>query len=191
MSYRDELGNVCNLRIRLHFRSISMPRIPELTALRNMQSIYGRYGIGVDFAGGESLLLNSFEAIVLSNVNAGTCMMSGALTSDQNLLFTLGTKQGIGLADITVYYVNQLQTDGGAGLAGCATHPSARGCVAVSSVGSPWTLGHEVGHVLGLSHVKDPTNVMHTPTAAITSNPPVFSASQLATIKASRFTVAC
>ena len=168
-----------------------MPKVPELTALRNMQSIYGPYGISVEFAGGESLLLNSFETIVLSNVNAGTCMMGGTLSNDQSLLFNMGSKQGISLTDITVYYVNQLQTDGGAGLAGCATHPSTRACVAVASGGSRWTLGREVGHVLGLSHVNDPTNVMHTPTAAITSNPPGFTAVQLTTIKASRFTVAC
>lgn len=193
MSCRDELGNTCNHKIRLHFKSIGMPRVPEFTALENAQKVYGPHAIAIEFASGESLLLNVFQRISLADVDAGTCRIgaSGPITGEQQSLFSLGSYAQVGARDIVVYYVDQLTKTNGSRLAGCSSHAPNRPAVVVAAAGSPWTLAHELAHVLGLRHVRDATNVMHTPTSSITANPPTFTASQLTTLRASPLAVSC
>ena len=190
MPTRDELGNVCSHRVRLHFKSIGTPTVSEFTALRNMQRIYGRYAINAQFASGESLQISNAQALQLANVDAGTCTM-GNVSAEQTTLFGLGSLSHVGPWEIVVYYVDRLTTTAGAALAGCAAHPAGQPCAIVAAVGSPWTLAHEIGHVLGLRHVNDATNVMHTPTASITANPPSFTASQVTTLRSSALALPC
>jgi hypothetical protein len=192
MTCRDDLGNSCHHRIRLHFKSIGMPRVSEFDALRNAQLVYGQYGIAIVFASGESLLLSSGESLTLTNVDAGTCRMSGPTSSEQDLLFSLGNLDHVGTRDILVYYVDRLTMANGDSLAGCATHPSGRPACVVAAVGSRWTLGHEVGHVLGLTHeAHDQANLMFVPTASISANPPGLNADQLTRVRASSLAVPC
>jgi len=192
MTCRDDLGNTCNHRVRLHFKSIGMPRVSEFDALRNAQLVFGQYGIAIVFASGESLLLTSDQTLTLSNVDAGTCLMSGPTSSEQDLLFSLGSLAQVGTRDILVYYVDRLAMSNGDSLAGCATHPSGRPACVVAANGSRWTLGHEVGHVLGLTHERhDATNLMFVPTASISANPPGLNASQLTKARASSLSVPC
>ena len=190
MPSKDELGNACDRIVRLHFKSIGTPSVPEFTALRNMQRIYGPNRIKVEMASGESLWLESGQRLALANVDSGTCTM-GSVSGEQSTLYSLGSMAAVGSRDILVYYVDALTMTNGHALAGCASHPTGRPACAVAALGSPWTLAHEVGHVLGLSHVNDATNVMHTPTASITANPPGFTAAQLTTIRSSNLCAPC
>lgn len=190
MTCRDELGNSCNHRVRLHFKSIGTPRVSEFDALRNAQRVYGQYGIAMVFASGESLLLTSDQSLTLGNVDSGTCMMSGPTSDEQDVLFSLGSMDQVGTRDIVVYYVDRLTMSNGDSLAGCATHAPGRPACVVAANGSRWTLGHEVGHVLGLTHERhDQTNLMFTPSASISANPPGLNASQLTTVRASSLAV--
>jgi hypothetical protein len=187
---RDDLGNVCTLKVRLHFKSIGTPTVPEFTALKNMQMVYGQYGIKIEFASGESLLLTNEQQISLANVDVGTCTLGGNLTDEQKELFSLGSFQSVRANDIVVYYVEGVKPDSGS-LVGCATHGAKRPACIVASRGSKWTLAHEVSHVLGLTHLADTSNVMNTPTASITANPPGLTDDQLKKVKASKLVVAC
>jgi hypothetical protein len=81
--------------------------------------------------------------------------------------------------------------------AGCAScektnrFPYGRPAAVVTVTATKWTLAHECGHVLGLSHEpnKALTNrVMLAETARINADPPVLTAAEAATIKVSHFT---
>jgi peptidoglycan hydrolase-like protein with peptidoglycan-binding domain len=183
-----------NRVVNLHFRSISIPQVPEFTALRNAQRVYEQYAINMQFASGQSLLLPPDTQLELDAVD-GTCQWD-QVSDEQRLLHSLGGDQGVGPNDIRVFYANQIRQTDGSTLNGCAGHAPGRAAVVVASTGSPWTLGHEVGHVLLGStfspvHSTDPTNLMFSPTASITANPPHLTAEQLAVIRASQFCVVC
>jgi hypothetical protein len=87
-------------------------------------------------------------------------------------------------------------TNGSSGpLNGCASYPTGFPSVAVTQVASQWTLGHELGHVLGLPHVPgencsapgyQPTRLMTgCGTSRLINPPPDLIASELTTIRAS------
>ncbi len=60
----------------------------------------------------------------------------------------------------------------------------------VAQGASQWTFGHELGHVLGLSHVNNNDRLMTgNGTANITNPPPDLVASEIATMVASPFTM--
>ena len=177
-------------QIRLHFFSIASPVVPEFQALRNAQRVYRQYGIDLRFVSGQSLNIDPSTAVVLDNVNVGTCLIGGPTTGEQDKLFGLASPIGIGKNDISVFYVNKATKSNGSKLAGCATHkgPAA---VLVAAVGSRWTMGHEIGHVLlgktfTPSHSGDSKNLMFAPTSGITANPPILTEAQVEQMKKSK-----
>lgn len=194
MSCRDALGNRCNHKVRLHFFSISVPRVLEFTALRNAQRVYGANGISIQMVSGQSLYLTQQEQLTL-NVIDGACKWD-VVSDEQRLLHSLGGSQRVLINDIRVYYVNKIATPSGSLLNGCAGHAPHRPAVAIAATGSPWTLAHEVGHVLLGSafqpvHSTSRTNLMYAPTASITGNPPDLTRDQLLTMINSRYCVSC
>ena len=193
MSIKDPLGNTCDWKVKLHLKSLGTPRVSEFTALRNAQATFGQYGIYIEFLSGQSLPagveLNN-QCLSLQNVDVGSCVMPQFMTGDQDMLFSRGSRQGVGPNDILCYWVDRVESRGSQ-LAGCASHPTSQPACVVSALGSPWTLAHEVGHVLGLRHTNGSTMLMSTPTASITANPPSISAADLITVKSSPCCVRC
>ena len=177
-------------RVKLHFRSIATPVVSEFDALRNAQRVYRQYGIDFSFTSGMSLGIPSDQAVILNNVDTGTCTMTQAQTGEQDLLFGLGSLQGVGPNDISVFYVNRAAKSDGTALAGCAASVGVHKAVVVAAAGSRWTLGHEVGHVLlgdfRPTHSTNPNNLMFAPTSNINANPPILTPEQVAAIKSSR-----
>lgn len=193
MSCTDELGNRCTHKVRLHFRSIGSPRVPELTALRNAQQIYGPSGICLEFASGMSLQLSAEQQADLSTVD-GDCKWKPS-SDEQRILHGLGAA-GVPAREIIVYYVDTIRKTDGSALAGCGGHAPNRMALIVAASGSPWTLGHELGHVLLTStfrpvHSSGSMNLMFSPTANITANPPSLTAAQQTAIKANPACVSC
>ena len=179
-------------KVRLHFRSTAMPVVPELTALANAQQVYDGCNVLLEFASGLSMGASGMDLLLLDASDA-TCNWDDA-SDQQKLLEQLGGRQGVGPNDVVVYYVNQISQKSGGPLNGCAGHRRGMAAVAVAASGSPWTLAHELGHVLlGPSfspvHHPDTINIMFAPTTGITAAVPSFTPEQVARLRASPFCV--
>jgi hypothetical protein len=116
--------------------------------LTSMRTVYASMGISVDLMDTERLNLPD-----LLIVDAGRCV-SNEVTQEQRTLFE--NRNNLGGNDIAVYFVQATVP----AYNGCAAHPdNVPACVVVSSA-TQWTMAHECGHVLGLSHVDDNTRLM-------------------------------
>ena len=73
---------------------------------------------------------------------------------------------------------------------GCATHPAGQPGAVIVQGATQWTMAHEVGHVLGLSHVNNNDRLMTgNGTSNITNPPPDLIASEITTMNSSPFTI--
>ncbi len=118
----------------------------------------------------------------LNDVDVGECVR-GQTTAEQNTLF--GNRNNVGANDGTVYFVRSTNPP----YNGCAAHPAGRPGAVVVQGATRFTLGHEVGHVLGLNHVNDNNRLMTgNGTANITNPPPDLIASEGQTMLASNLT---
>ncbi|MEN2281685.1 hypothetical protein AAGF08_06055 [Algoriphagus sp. SE2] len=162
-------------RIRVHVKILTTPtRFTINEQFAAMQDVYAVAGIRVDCASTENLNLPS-----LNDVDVGGCTM-GSVTAEQITLF--GNRNFVGSNDVVVYFVNSTVP----GYNGCAAFPSGRpGCVVVRTA-SRWTLGHEFGHVLGLSHVNNNDRLMTgNGTFNITNPPPNLTSGESSTMRSS------
>ena len=113
---------------------------------------------------------------------------SGGPTGEQNDLFK--QRDFVGDNEITIYFVRSTVPPNN----GCATHPSGKPGAVVAQVASQWTLGHEVGHVLGLGHVDSAGACMLNRlmtgcgTGLINVNPPQLVSSEISTMDSSSYT---
>jgi uncharacterized protein with LGFP repeats len=164
--------------IRLHVKVLTTPTVPITTSLAEMQTVYAAAEIGVICASIETLNLP-----VLNDCDVGECRR-GQTTAEQNQLF--GNRNNVGARDVVVYFVRSTNPP----LNGCAAHPNNRPGAIVAQGATRWTLGHEVGHVLGLNHVNDNNRLMTgNGTANITNPPPDLIASEITTMRNSNLTV--
>lgn len=149
-------------RCRVHVKCLVPPTSFTLNEqFAAMQEVYAVAGIRVDWATTENLNLPS-----LNDVDVGGCTM-GTVTAEQTTLF--GNRNFVGANDLVVYYVRSTVP----GYNGCAAHPNGRPGAVVVRTASRWTLGHELGHVLGLSHVNNNDRLMTgNGTFNITNAPP-------------------
>ncbi len=165
--------------VRLHLKVLSNPT--EFTIdqmVDSMRQVYEANGIRVIVASTENLNLP-----LLNDLDVGACTM-GNTTTEQNQLF--GNRNNVGLNDIAIYFVRSTVPS----FNGCAAHPVGQPSAVVASIASRWTLGHEVGHVLGLAHVNNSDRLMTgNGTGNITNPPPDLIASEVATMNASPLTI--
>jgi peptidoglycan hydrolase-like protein with peptidoglycan-binding domain len=179
-------------KVRLHLRSIAMPKVPEMRQLQVMQEVYAQYAIMIEMASGESIALSRDDELTL-NVVDGDCKWD-QISDEQRLLQGLGTKQNVGPNDITVYYATTLRKLDGSTLQGCAGSVPDRPAVMIAADAvDKTTMAHEVGHILlGSSftptHEADSKNLM-CQAAICTGHPAFLNDAQLKAIRASRFLV--
>ena len=164
--------------VTVHLKILSNPTsftVDQMVAA--MRQVYLTRGFDVIVGSTETLNLP-----LLNDLDVGACNM-GSTTAEQNQLF--GNRNGAGANDVVAYLLRSTNPP----LNGCAAFPSGNpGCVVVSTA-SQWTLGHEIGHVLGLPHVT-PTDrlMMGGGTWNITNPPPDLITEEGTTMDASPFT---
>jgi len=131
--------------IRIHLKILTAPTVSLSSMLVRMRQVYQTGDIGVEVISRESLAgIPNFTA--LNDLNVGQCL-KGTTTAQQNQLFQ--NRNNVAQNEIVVYLVRSLVPAAN----GCATFPAGSPGASVAQVASRWTTGHEVGHVLGLSHI--------------------------------------
>jgi uncharacterized protein with LGFP repeats len=167
----------CREIVRVHAKVLTTPTVPIAQSIAVMQEVYGSRQVGVILASVETLNLPT-----LNDVDVGACVQ-GQTTAEQNTLF--GNRNNVGANDVAVYFVRSTNPP----YNGCAAHPAGRPSAVVAQGATRYTLGHEVGHVLGLNHVNDNNRLMTgNGTANITNPPPDLIAAEGQTMLASNLT---
>ncbi|MEI7725946.1 MAG: DUF6623 family protein [Bacteroidota bacterium] len=164
--------------VRLHFKVLTTPTVSIDQMLASMREVYEPVGFRVVRMSDETLNLPA-----LNTVDVGECRR-GSTTAEQNTLF--GNRNNVGANDVVVYFVEATNPP----YNGCAAHPDGRPGAVVASGATRWTMGHEVGHVLGLSHVDNNDRLMTgNGTGNITNPPPDLISSEITTMRNSTLTV--
>jgi Metallo-peptidase family M12B Reprolysin-like/Repeat of unknown function (DUF346) len=164
--------------VRLHAKVLTAPSIPIATMVDRMREVYGSVGIAVQLVSTENLNLPA-----LNDCDVGQCV-SGQTTAEQNQLFA--NRNNAGGNDVVAYFVRSTVPP----FNGCAAHPAGQPGAVIAQIASQWTLAHEIGHVLGLSHVDNNDRLMTgNGTSNITNPPPDLIASEVNTMLASPFTI--
>jgi hypothetical protein len=164
-------------KVRLHTKVLTAPTVPVETMMQQMRETYARQGIDVEWASTDTIVIPA-----LNDLEVGQCI--GAVgpffgtTAEQDSLFT--QRFPAGANDLVIYFVRSTVPP----FNGCANFPGDKYGAVVTQGASPWTLAHEVGHVLGLSHCDDPPLIGSAPprqfnrlmtgggTSSITNPPP-------------------
>jgi hypothetical protein len=167
-------------RIDLYVKILTRPFIEVRDLVLAMRAVYGPHGIHVCVAGSESLSLPT-----LTDLDVGSCSPDD-LTWEQLDLFA--NRNGVPQSGIAVYFVRSTNPP----LNGCAAHLPEAPAAVVSHLASRWTLGHEIGHVLGLKHVNSNDRLMTgNGTFSITYPPPKLTRSEAHTIRLSPLVKLC
>jgi hypothetical protein len=171
---RFELGEQT---VRVHVKVLTNPTISIERMFVAMQQVYESIGIRVHRVSTETLNLPT-----LNDVDVGGCTM-GSVTDEQTQLFA--NRNNAWGSDVVVYFVRSTVPV----YNGCAAYPTGRSGAVVAQIASIWTMAHEIGHVLGLSHVNDNNRLMTgNGTANITNPPPDLISTEVNTMGASTLT---
>jgi hypothetical protein len=172
--------------LNLHIKILTPPtRFTVDDMLAAMREVYATAGISVNLVSTETLNASSAVLAPLNDIDAGTCT-GGNPSAEQIALSNF--RNNAGSLDVVVYICRSVSYDGGS-LNGCASFPANRPMAVIASYSSRYTLGHEVGHVLGLVHVSDNNRLMTgLGTDNITNPPPDLISSEINTMIASPFT---
>jgi hypothetical protein len=163
-------------RIRVHAKIVSPPHISIEIMMQRMREIFAFAELDVDWATTENLDLEG-----LKDLDVGECDKS--TTEEQDELYN--NRKDVVTNEIAVYFVSSTLPP----YFGCACHPAGKPSVAVAQTATQWTLAHEVGHVLGLSHVVNTDQLMtKSGTNNITCPPPDLDESEKKTMTGSKYT---
>jgi hypothetical protein len=171
---RFELGEET---VTLHIKILTNPTIAIDRMVVAMRQVYEAVGIRVHRMSTETLDLPA-----LNDIDVGSCNM-GTGTAEQTQLYA--NRNNAWGTDVVVYFVRSIVS----ALYGCAAFPAGQPGAVVAQIASIWTLAHEVGHVLGLSHVDDNNRLMTgNGTTNITNPPPDLISTEVIAMRASGLT---
>jgi hypothetical protein len=186
--WTDRHGNRCSKRLPVGIYTLAaVQSFDYFEAVGFAEQLYGKHGIYFDIVSQMCLALDAAQQVRLAVID-GSCQWDQN-NSEQAELHTLVNAPS---GQVSVFIVGGIQQDTGP-LAGCAGHaPDTPAAVVSGSVGTKFTLAHEVGHILLTSsyspvHETSTSNIMIGGTHRIPVNgSPDFNEAQLRQIMSSR-----
>jgi peptidoglycan hydrolase-like protein with peptidoglycan-binding domain len=176
----DRLFNGFQHRVRLHFRSIALTNVPFQRSLSNAETVYGMYGIRIEFGSGQSISLTPAQRALFDQIDQ-ECNWE---LDDGEINQLQGLGSPVPANEILVFFVNTFADNT---LLGCGGHAKDRPACTIAARAGAWDTAHEVCHVLlGSSfapvHISDRRNLMHA-TEPFLSGIPVLTDRQVTRIR--------
>lgn len=168
-------GITISHNVRIHLKVLYEPEIDIETMLASMRGAYAGAGFAVEEVSREYFLddTNMPDRADLLDLFVGHCLyvdeitgQEHEITSHQEKLFEY--RNNVERRDVVVYFVRTTIDAFG----GCARHPVGKPDAVVTCIAAEWTLGHEVGHVLGLRHASERDRLMYGSSTWIKHRPP-------------------
>ncbi len=170
-------GHAHHSRVRMHLKIVSDPTVFTIDQMvQGMTEVYDSVGIMVE--------VGSTERIPVADPDFDVALDPVALAA------LLTHRNNVGPNDVVVYLVRTV-TDAGDVVNG-ANQPSGSSNCLIASIATQWTMGHEVGHALGLGHVNNNDQLMTgNGTINITNPPPDLMENERLTMENSPMTQDC
>jgi hypothetical protein len=156
-------------RLRLHLKVLMEPAITVDMAVTSARSVFAQAWIDVQVVSKAALQLPDLESVRITD----SCQPPGPLTEDQLNLFDHA--RGIGSKDIVIFFVQSTIR----ATSGCSQHPASVAGAVISEACSRWTMAHEIGHLLKLTHATGTNRLMFKSTNRIKADPPNLDQSEI------------
>lgn len=167
--------------IHLHTKAVFGKSKVVQVAVDAAQVVFASIGIKV-----EHLSFEIIDSPDLEDLDVGGCLSGRQLTTEQFALF--GQRNSVGPSDIVAYFVRTISTPAN----GCSVCPEDSPGVVVAAGADQWALAHELGHLLGLSHINDDHRLMNSGgTSGIVDPPPDLGPSEVVIIFNQGLVVQC
>jgi Matrixin len=170
---------IAEIVIPLRLKVLFDPIVPIQTMVDNARILFAESGIIFRHASApERLYIPHLNVL---SIGMRGCILSAPPTPTDNpeVWELYEQRNGVLPGEVVIYFVRSIIPF----VKGCARHPRGKPGVILASSAGPWTLAHELGHVLGLRHVDNTQQLMYYRTECIQDLPPDLHSAEIAIMR--------